>query len=320
MVNFAQTADSVEVVTTDTVKKAKDKTVKVMVGDKELISVDVPADEFDMDDFNSEKKGDTTKLRVGKKNIIIIDEDNDKNYSFDDADDDRDWDDEEWSWDDDDDDYKDRKFKGHWGGIEIGLNNFLNSNQELQLPNDGQFMELNTSKSIEFNLNFADKSFPFLKNRMAVVTGMGFRWNNYHFDQNIKLNPTTNPITADYIDPDSINFSKNRLGVTYLTVPLLLEYQIPVGKKHKPIYFSAGAIGGLKLGSNLKQKYIDPNGNEKKEKYKKDYNISPFTYAITARIGYKNVNVFANYSMVSLFEKNKGPEIYPLTIGISLLN
>ena len=78
-------------------------------------------------------------------------------------------------------------------------------------------------------------------------------------------------------------------------------------------------IGGLKIGSRTKQEYSIA-GKEYEDKTKEDFNLSPYTYAVTARLGYKNINVFANYSMVSLFEKNKGPELYPLTIGISLLN
>ena len=228
-------------------------------------------------------------------------------------------DDDDFSWDDEDKDYKGKKFKGHWSGMELGLNNYLNNNYELQLPNDGLFMELNTSKSVEFSINFAEKSFSLYKNRLGLVTGMGIKWNNYHFDNNIKLDPSLTPLGAENIDPDSINYAKNKLGVTYLTVPLLLEYQIPVGKKSKPIYLSTGVIGGLKIGSRTKQEYSIA-GKEYEDKTKEDFNLSPYTYAVTARLGYKNINVFANYSMVSLFEKNKGPELYPLTIGISLLN
>lgn len=310
LINFAQVADSLDVEQSDTTIIKKDKTIRIMFGDKELLKVDINADVFDLD-IDENAKGDTTKLRIGKKNIIIIENDDEKDYSY--------FDDEEYEGDDDDDDYdyKSKKFKGHWSGIELGMNNYLNSDFELALPTGGEFLELNTSKSVEFSLNFMEKAFPIYKNRLGIVTGMGIKWNNYHFDNNITLDPSSNPL--DTIDIGSVNYSKNKLGVTYLTIPLLLEYQIPVGKKNKPIYFSTGVIGGLKIGSRTKQEY-SLDGQNYDYKTKEDYNLSPYTYSVTARLGYKNVNVFANYSMVSLFEKNKGPELYPFTIGLSFIN
>ncbi|NOZ46194.1 MAG: PorT family protein [Chlorobi bacterium] len=305
---IAQVTDSTAVSESDTIVKPKDKTLKVMFGDKELINVDINKDDFDMNDFEENSNGDTTKIRIGKKNIIIIDGDDKTQITTDETMDNEDS-------EEDNDNYKAKKFKGHWGGIELGLNNFLNNNNELSLPSDGQFMDLNTSKSIEFDLNFAEKSFPIYKNRLGIVTGMGLRFNNYHFDNNIMLNPNSVYQTT-VVDT---NFDKNKLSVTYLTVPLLLEYHIPVGKKHKPIYFSTGIIGGLKIGSKTKQKYTI-NGDKNDDKSKQDFGISPFTYGLTARAGYKNINLFANYTITSFFEKNKGPELYPLTIGISLMN
>ncbi len=299
LINYAQVADSMEVKESDTTEVKKDKTIKIMYGDKELLNVDVNADEFDLD-IDEDAKGDTTRIRIGKKHIIIIEDDEDKDYSF--------FDDEEY-------DHKSKKFNGHWKGIELGMNNFLNSSNELSLPTNGKFMELNTSKSVEFSLNFVEKAFPVYKNRFGLVTGMGIKWNNYHFDKNIMLDPNNIFLTTEV----DTNFNKNKLGITYLTVPLLLEYHIPVGKKQNPIYFSTGVIGGVKIGSRTKQKYAI-GGKEYEDKTKEDFGLSPYTYSITARIGYKKLNLYANYSLVTLFEKNKGPVLYPFTIGVSLMN
>ena len=131
-INYAQVADSVDVEKSDTTIVKKDKAIRIMYGDKELLNVDINADEFDLD-IDENAKGDTTKIRVGKKNIMIIEDDDDKDFSWDDDDD--------FSWDDDDKDYKGKKFKGHWSGMELGLNNYLNNNYELQLPNDGLFIK-----------------------------------------------------------------------------------------------------------------------------------------------------------------------------------
>ena len=65
-------------------------------------------------------------------------------------------------------------------------------------------------------------------------------------------------------------------------------------------------------------KYIYQENNfEVKTKDKTTYfPVSPFSYAATVRLGYKDWYVYANYSLVPLFENN--PVIYPASAGIGL--
>ena len=54
----------------------------------------------------------------------------------------------------------------------------------------------------------------------------------------------------------------------------------------------------------------------------KSYNIkdvNPLRYGVTARVGYKMYNLFVYYSLSTLFEKDKGTEMAPLSIGISII-
>ena len=104
--------------------------------------------------------------------------------------------------------------------------------------------------------------------------------------------------------------------MTYLTAPLLLEFQIPAGKKR--IHISGGVIGGVKLWSNTKMKYTI-GGEKSKEKAKGDYNLAPLRWGFTARIGYRALNFYANYYMMPLFKESLGPELYPFSIGLALI-
>jgi hypothetical protein len=36
-------------------------------------------------------------------------------------------------------------------------------------------------------------------------------------------------------------------------------------------------------------------------------------------MGYKKIGVYANYALNSMFLKDQGPELYPLTMGVSFL-
>jgi hypothetical protein len=79
---------------------------------------------------------------------------------------------------------------------------------------------------------------------------------------------------------------------------------------------SAGAIGGMYIGSHTKYKYHD-NG---KIKTKGNYHINQWKYDLTGRIHFGDFTVFANYSMTPLFETDFGPELHPLMVGISFPN
>lgn len=200
------------------------------------------------------------------------------------------------------------RFKGHWAGVEMGLNNYL-TNDMSTIP-DESYMEINTGKSWNFNINFAQVSLPIYRDRIGLVSGLGIEWNNYHFKNNntIEVDPSSNVIVEKPIDAA---LKKNRLQTTYLTVPLLLEGQIGQSR-HQRVSISAGVICGLKLGSHTKYKTSDG-----KEKNKDDFYLQSFRYGYTARVSYKSVGIYANYYNTPLFIDGKGPDLYPYSAGVT---
>lgn len=264
---------------------------------------------------------DTTRIVLGKKIITLIKDkegnsqviisDEKGNVQF--SEDDEDFHQDDF---DNDDDHKDKhekkhkKFDGHWNGIEFGMNNYLNSKNSTVLESNEKHMELYANKSWEFNLNLFEQNIPLYKKNIGLVTGLGFQFNNYRFENTNYLMATDSP----YYVIDTVNtYKKNKLATTYLVLPLILEFQIPVGEKERALFFGLGATGSVKLGSHTK--LID--NNDDKKKTHKDYNLSPFRYGLTARMGFGGLNLYANYSMVPLFEKNRGPELYPFSVGLS---
>jgi len=210
-----------------------------------------------------------------------------------------------------------KRFDAHWAGLEVGLNNYLTPDNSLVLPPGEEFMDLNTGKSWNWNLNIADFGIGLGTSFVGIVSGLGFEFINYNFDgQNGIIKDPGTGNTVEYIPPYEGFITKSKLNITYLTAPLLLEFQIPAGHQGR-IHFSAGVIGGLKLWSNTKIKYTEA-GDKSKEKNKSDFNLSPLRWGVTARVGYKEVSLFANYYMNSLFKPGMGPELYPFSIGLAL--
>jgi hypothetical protein len=205
-----------------------------------------------------------------------------------------------------------KRMNGTWGGLEIGLTNFVNSDFKMTLPEAGRFMDLKVANSLEFNINFAEKTLGLIRNYVGIVTGLGLQYQNYRFVDDFSLIKTENGIVAE---PVAMELYKNRLSIWHLNLPLLVEFQIPVYGEKKRIKLSAGVIGGLRIGSRQVQKYM-VNDEKQKVKIRDDFYLRDFNYGFTARLGYGNVALFASYYPQTLFENCKGPEIYPVTLGL----
>ena len=211
--------------------------------------------------------------------------------------------------------HKKKRFRPHYAGLEVGLNNYVTSDFSMVLPPEDRYMDLNTGKSWNWNINIIDYGFGLGTDKVGIVTGLGFEFINYNFDgqNSIRKDPDTGEI-IEYVPSYAGNITKSKMNMTYMTAPLLLEFQIPAPSKR--IYISAGVVGGLKLWSNTKMKYTI-SGEKSKEKAKGDYNLSPLRWGFTARVGYRALGFYATYYMTPLFKSGLGPELYPYNIGLA---
>jgi hypothetical protein len=238
---------------------------------------------------------DTTKLKLGNRKFWII------------------GDEDEFSWSCDTCNQESDPFK-HWAGFEIGANGYVSSSG-LSLPKGYDFLELNYSKSLNFNLNIIEKRINVYKDKVQILSGLGIEFNHYSFDNDIILSSKTNPISATV---DSINnYSKNQLNVAYINVPLMIGFNSG-SDKDKSMHISAGIVGGYKIRTKYKTKY-EFNNEEFKNKTKANYNISPYRVSARASLGYGNFNIYGTYSLTEFFETNKGPELHSFSIGIRVI-
>ena len=248
------------------------------------------------DTIDQSAEVDTTIVRIGDKEIQVIDHDHGTDYN--------------WC---NNRHRKDRsgKFDGHWEGAELGFNAF--DKPDYSLYGGNEFMSINQDKSMEFNLNFYEVNIGLYKSYVGLVSGIGLSFNSYQFENPYTLRRESDLTEAVLLTYDDL--SKSKLAISYLQVPLLFEFQLPVNQREGRVYVNAGVIGGVKIGSHTKVKHGDI-----KDKDYGGFNINSFKYAATARIGYKEIGLFATYSLTPLFESGKGPELTPFTIGISFSN
>ncbi len=240
---------------------------------------------------------DTTIIKIKNRKIVVINEKIekvDKNDSIDKK--------------------KTKKLNDHWSGIGFGTNNFINESGTFGMNEQPDYLKLYTQKSINVSLNLFDISLPVVGNQLFFVSGVGFEFNNYRFSENNRLVDGEDGLT--YYEDTLAEFSKSKLTVSYLTVPLLVEFQFPKStKKSDRIFVSAGVIAQLKIASHTKYVYYEAN-KKIKDKEREDYYLSPFLVYGIVMAGYKDFSLYAKYSPLELFEANKGPELYPVSAGV----
>jgi len=261
------------------------------------------------DIFRVEDSKDAVKVKVGTRGLNILETLEGPKFKFERYSDFR-----NSEFQDEQDKEEDRarrrsRFKGHWSGVEFGFNNYLTADRSLVMPLDIDYMTLHSSKSNNFNLNFSQLSLG-LTRRIGIVTGLGINWNNYRFDGNNNIEKGTNGI-IEMLDPGA-PLEKSKLTTAYLTLPVLLEIQVPAN--YHSINLAAGVIGAVKIGSHTKMVYQDGD----KVKSNGDFSLNFLRYGGTARIGYENFQIYGTYYLTPLFKAGKGPEnraLYPFEIG-----
>jgi Putative auto-transporter adhesin, head GIN domain/Outer membrane protein beta-barrel domain len=212
--------------------------------------------------------------------------------------------------------------RSHWSGFEIGFNQLLVKDKiSTNIPAGYDFLELNSGKSINVNINLFSHDFPLYKRYLMFTTGIGLTLNNYRFSSDKTLLSDTNRTVAAYDydkNNERINYKKNKLAVNYITIPLLLQFNSRL-EFNKSIHFAAGLLFSYKYNSHLKLVYTE-DGNKEKSKRHDEFNIDPFRFDATFRIGYQSYTLYASYALNTLFKENRGPSLHPFQIGINILN
>jgi hypothetical protein len=179
------------------------------------------------------------------------------------------------------------------------------------------------------------------KSKFSVHPGVGFsferyklidyekRWSTDTVRRNtptLILNAQGNTVfqqsaTVIYGAADTLSaIRKSMLVTNYLDIPLEIRFSTNPYDPARSFKISVGGRVGMLVSSHAKMKF-DEDGDTKKLKDKQNFNLSPFRYSATLRIGVGNFNWFAHYNLNTLFEKDKGPmrtQASTYTVGVSL--
>lgn len=163
------------------------------------------------------------------------------------------------------------------------------------------------TKSSNVNIWLFMQKLNLAKEAINLKYGLGMEMFNFRYDNNISYNKT-----PAYLFRDSVDFSKDKLYTSYVSVPFMLNVNPWPNKKR--VSFSVGASAGYLVGSHTKQ-VSDERG---KEKVRGDFDLNKWRFAYIGELALGPVRLYGSYSMQPLHDHSLTQ--YPYTIGFRLSN
>ena len=150
-----------------------------------------------------------------------------------------------------------------------------------------------------------------IKHVVNLKYGLGLEMYNYRYDTRLSYRKEPAP----FVFNDSISFTKNKLYVEYLTIPIMLNINTTPDSR-RGFSISAGVSAGYLTNSRNKQ----ISGERGKQKYKGDFNFEQWRVALIGEMGLGPVRVYGSYSLNRLQKDVTRVEQYPYTVGIRFSN
>lgn len=82
------------------------------------------------------------------------------------------------------------------------------------------------------------------------------------------------------------------------------------------MFFYLGTELGIKVNSKSFVTYRE-NGIKEHEVIGKNLNLNSLTCNVRAGFGVRNTSLFVSYGLVSLFKKDKGANVVPVSLGVT---
>jgi hypothetical protein len=208
----------------------------------------------------------------------------------------------------------------NWWIFDLGFANLIdNTNQSniqpmapnnlnvIRTPNSTD-LKLNNAKSSNVNIWIVQQKVDLYKHIWNLKYGIGIEMFNFRFEQPISFSNTP----GHYVYFDNVTFSKNKLFVEYLSVPVQINYQANP-QNDKSFYASLGLSAGYLIQSRTKQ-ISDERG---KQKVNGNFNLNNFKAATIGELGIGPIRLYGSYSLTNLFDKQLSNfEMNPYAIGL----
>lgn len=142
------------------------------------------------------------------------------------------------------------------------------------------------------------RDMPINKQRnIALATGIGFTYNNYF--QNLEIKQSGDSNTYTVFDSDS-DYTRNRFSQVFVDVPIEFRWRTSTYQSYKfwRIY------GGVKFSYLISDRYVSTS-DDGKTVITNNKDFDKLQYGLYLATGYNTFNIYAYYGLNSLFKSAK---------------
>ena len=215
-----------------------------------------------------------------------------------------------------------KNIETNWWIFDLGFTNFVDKSPNLMWlaanPNalpygPGPLMSpenftLNNKKSTNVNIWVVTQKLNLYQHKINLKYGLGVEMFNFRFDKPISFREDI----ATNIKYDVVSFTKNKLLVKYLTIPVQINFS-PNPTNKKGFYASIGMSAGYLW--NAKNKQI--SGERGKEKFRGNFNLNDWRIATIGELGVGAVRLYGSFANNNLFNKNQSfIDMQPFAVGL----
>lgn len=214
-----------------------------------------------------------------------------------------------------------KNLESNWWTFDIGFANFhdkspnmywLAANPNTLPANPGPIQSssfsLNNKKSSNVNIWVVQQKLNLYQHKINLKYGVGVEMFNFRFEKPISFREDF----AGFVKYDDVIFSKNKLLVKYLTIPVQINFK-PNPNLRKGFYASVGMSAGYLL--NAKNKQI--SAERGKEKFEGNFNLNDWRIATIGELGIGSIRLYGSYGMSNLFNKSQVYyDMQPFALGL----
>lgn len=190
----------------------------------------------------------------------------------------------------------------HFAILEMGASTLVNTDYSMYSPEEANALMFGNFKSIHFNINLMTMNIPLNPGRtLAFSMAFGLGMDNYTFADNYTMEFRDGMVHAVALDDDT---KKSKLLATYIHMPMTLDWNI-----NRNFFISAGINFDILGNSQLKYKFP-------KTTIDGVVKLNPVQLGATARIGWKRLYGYVNYSFLDMFRAGTGPKAKRFSAGM----
>jgi hypothetical protein len=217
---------------------------------------------------------------------------------------------------------KTKRLTTNWLTLDLGFGNFTDKTDytsaaakdyaRVTRPGEPAFtssdFNLRNGRSFNINVWLLRQHWGITRDRKFNLSyGLMLETNNYRYENSVTYAKGIRP----FVFRDSISFRKNKLALSYVTVPVMLGYSSRPGRFNN-FHIAAGVSYGYLYSSRNKQK-----SNERdKVKTKGDFDLETWKFQYVGEIGLGLVKLYASVAPKNMYER--GLDMRPYNVGVRL--